>query len=511
MGNSVTRLTVATAIALLPCLPLERAAQAQELPTLRIAFAEDADALDPTLGRTYVGRIVLVDMCDGLFTYNDKLAIVPQLATGYEWTDSKTLVVKLRPGATFHDGTPVDTAAVKYSLERHATMAGSARKGDVATMDRVEIIDPLTVRFVLKTPDVVFLSQLAVRSGVLVSPRAAEAAGKDFALHPVCAGPYKFVERIAQDRIVLERFEGHWDAANHHFGRVVFRPIVDSTARLANLQSGAIDINSLVAPTDADGVRKDPKLKLHAFDGLGYTGITFNLARSPLGQTPIGTDPRVRRAFELAIDREALVQVVFNGMHAVTAQPVPPSSPFYQPSVAPTKRDVAGAKALLAQAGVKLPVTVNLITANSPEAQQTGVVLQSMAAEAGFDVKLVTMEFASSLNAVEKGDFAAYLVGWSGRPDADGNIRDLLHSGAPINWAGYNSPAFDELIDQARGIADMPARGPLYAKAFELLHQDLPILYLDSQRVLFGTTAKLSGFVPVADGMIRLGGVSLAK
>jgi peptide/nickel transport system substrate-binding protein len=512
MSNPIIRFTAAATIALLPALAAApRPAAAQELPALRIAWAEDADALDPTLSRTYVGRIALVDMCDSLFTYNDKLAIVPQLATGYEWTDSKTLVVKLRPGAVFHDGTPVDAAAVKYSLERHATMSGSARKGDVATMDHVEVIDPLTVRFVLKTPDVVFLSQLAARAGVLVSPKAAEAEGKDFALHPVCAGPYKFVERVAQDRIVLERFAQHWDAANYHFGRVVFRPIVDSTARLANLQSGAVDINGAVVPTDADTVRKDPKLKLYAFDGLGYNGITFNLGRTPPGQTPIGTDARVRRAFELAIDRDALVKVVFNGMYAVTAQPVPPSSPFYQPSVAPTKRDVAKAKSLLAEAGVKPPAVVNLITTNSPEAQQIGVILQSMAAEAGFTVKLVTMEFASSLDAVERGDFSAFLIGWSGRPDADGNIRDLLHTGAPIGWAGYHSTAFDGLIDQARSIPDMEQRGALYAKAFEVLHQDLPILYLYSPSVLFGMSAKLQGFVPVADGMIRLTGVTLAK
>ena len=504
------RLPVRTlAMATIALLPFVRHANAEDLPTLRIAWAEDADALDPTLSRTYVGRIALVDMCASLFTYNDKLAIVPELATGYEWADSKTLIVKLRPGGVFQDGTPIDAAAVKYSIERHATMSGSARKGDVATMDHVEIVDPLTVRFVLKTPDVVFLSQLAVRSGVLVSPKAADAEGKDFALHPVCAGPYKFVERVAQDHITLEKFPQYYDAANYHFGRVIFRVIVDSTARLANLQSGAIDINGAVAPTDADTVKKDPKLKLYAFDGLGYNGITFNLGRTAAGQTPIGTDARVRKAFELAIDRDALVKVAFNGMYPVTAQPVPPTSPFYQQSVAPTQRDLAKAKALLAEAGVKTPVEVNLITTNSPEQEQLGVMLQSMAAEAGFDVKLVTMEFASSLDRVERGDFGAFLIGWSGRPDADGNIRDLLHSGAPLDWGGYKSVAFDEAIDQARAVPDMEKRGALYAKAFVVLHQDLPIMYLYAPSVLFGMSAKVQGFVPVADGMIRLGGVTL--
>jgi peptide/nickel transport system substrate-binding protein len=486
-------------------------AMAQELPTLRIGLAEDADALDPSLGRTYVGRIVLVDMCDSLFTYNDKLAIVPQLATGYEWVDSKTLVVKLRQGAVFHDGTPVDAAAVKYSIERHATISGSSRRGDLGTLERVEVVDPQTVRFVLKTADVVFLSQLAVRAGVLVSPKAAEAAGKDFALHPVCAGPYRFVERVAQDRMVLEKFPQHWDAANYHFGRVVFRPIVDGSVRLANLQSGTIDVIERVAPTDAETVRKDPKLKLHLFDGLGYNGVTFNLGKGPTGQLPPGTDARVRKAFELSIDREALVQVVFSGAHAVSAQPVPPSSPFYQASLPTPQRDIAKAKALLAEAGVKAPVVVNLMVTNSPEQQQVGVVLQSMAAEAGFDVKITATEFAASLGAAEKGDFGGFLIGWSGRPDVDGNIRDLLRTGASTNYANYKSATFDSLIDEARSIPDMGKRGPLYARAFQELQQDLPIMYLYSPRLLFGMSAKLGGFVPVADGMIRLTGMTMAK
>ena len=119
------RSVLAAALFVVPILPVA----AQDLPQLRVAMSQDADALDPTLSRAYVQRVATLNMCDGLFTYNDKLAIVPRLATGYEWADSRTLVVKLRPGVTFHDGTPVDAAAIKYSMERHATMSGSARKG----------------------------------------------------------------------------------------------------------------------------------------------------------------------------------------------------------------------------------------------------------------------------------------------------------------------------------------------------------------------------------------------
>ena len=501
------RRLLGAALLALPILPVA----ADELPQLRVAIPEDSDALDPTVGRAYVGRVAMLNMCDSLFTYNDKLAIIPRLATGYEWVDSKTLVVHLRPNVQFQDGTPVDAASVKYSLERHGTMSGSARKGDVSSLDHAEVVDPLTVRMVLKWPDVVFLSQLAVRAGVLVSPKASEAEGKDFALHPVCTGPYKFAERLAQDHITIERVPDYWDAANYHFSRVTFRVITDSTARLANLQAGSVDVNMNVSPVDADRVRKDPKLNMLVFDGLGYAGITINFGRSPPGQTPFGMDKRVRKAFELSIDREALVQTVFAGAHAVTAQPIPPTSPFYIKEVAPTTRDVAKAKALLAEAGVKTPLSVTLTIINAPEQIQLGEVIQSMAAEAGFDVKLQAMEFAASLDMVYGGNYTAYLVGWTGRPDVDGNIRDLLYSTGPQNATGYKNADFDKWIDEARSTPDMPTRLGLYAKAFQQLHEDLPILYLYAPRWLWGMSKKVQGFVPVADGMLRLNGVSMAQ
>ncbi len=506
------RLFLAAALAAL-LLASNAPAIAQEPPTqtLRIALREDADLLDPTLSRTYVGRIVLVSLCQSLFTYNDKLQITPELASGYEWSDSRTLLVKLRPGMMFHDGTPVDAASVKYSLERHATMTGSARKADVGSMDHAEVVDATTLRIVLKAPDAVFMSQLAVRAGVLVSPKAAESLGKDFGLHPVCAGPYEFVERVAQDRIVLQHFAAHPDAGNFHFARVTYQPIVDSNVRLANLRAGSIDISESIVPNDVDSVRRDPKLKLLAFDGLGYNGITFNVGHGPRADTPMGRDARVRQAFELSIDRAAIVQVVYGGLYDVTAQPVPPSSPFYAPTVQPPARDVAKARALLAEAGVKTPVPITLNVTNSPDQQQIGVVLQSMAAEAGFDVKLNAMEFATSLGASDRGDFEAFLIGWSGRPDADGNIRDMLRSGAPLNNGSYNNREFDSLLDQARLVNDISARKDLYGRAFARAHADLPLMYLYAPKNIVGMSAKVTGFMPVADGMIRLGGVRMAQ
>src|SRR6478736_3339584 len=234
--------------------------------TLRIALRQDLDVLDPTLATTYVGRIVFAGLCDKLFDIDEKLHIVPQLATGYEWADDRTLVIHLRSGVKFQNGEVLDAAAVKYSLERHLTMQGSYRKGEINSIDHIDVVDPSTARIVLKVPSGAFLAQLTDRSGMILPPKATEAAGKDFASHPICSGPFKFVERVPQDHVTLERFADYWDAKSIHFDRVVYQVFLDSSVRLANLKAGSSDLTEYIAPTDADAVKADPKLRLVVSD-----------------------------------------------------------------------------------------------------------------------------------------------------------------------------------------------------------------------------------------------------
>ena len=209
--------------------------------TLRVGLAEDPDVLDPSLARSFVGRVVFAALCDKLFDIDEKLEIVPQLATSYEWSaDSKVLTLKLRTGVTFHDGEKFDAAAVKFNIERHKTLPGSNRRGELAPVATVDVVDAATVRLNLSTPFSPLLAQLADRAGMMVSPKAAQAAGDKFGSKPVCSGPFKFVERIAQDRMVFERFPQYWNKAAIHFDKITYTPIPDATVRLANLKSGQL-------------------------------------------------------------------------------------------------------------------------------------------------------------------------------------------------------------------------------------------------------------------------------
>src|SRR5476649_1900311 len=341
MGTSSMKIlrVAATAVALLVSLNAGVLAQT----TLRIGLAEDPDILDPTLGRTYVGRIVFAAFCDKLFDIDEKLNIVPQLALSHETSaDGKEMTIKLRASVKLHDGEPFDAEAAKFSLERHLTFPTSFRKPELATVDHVDVVDPLTIKLVLKMPFSPLIAQLTDRAGMMVSPKAAKEAGDKFGLHPVCAGPYKFVERVQQDRIVFEKFADYWNKDNVFIDKVVFLPIVDATVRLANLKSGGFDLIERVLATDIKDVRADPKLKLSTALELGYFGLTVNIANDK-NKGPLSQSEKVRQALDLSIDREAITQVVFNGEFTPGNQWVSPEHPYYQKSFPVTTRDIAKA------------------------------------------------------------------------------------------------------------------------------------------------------------------------
>jgi peptide/nickel transport system substrate-binding protein len=483
---------------------------AQAQTALRIGLAEDPDVLDPTMARTYVGRIVFAALCDKLFDIDEKLNFVPQLALSHETLDDgKALVIKLRPNVKFHDGEPLDAEAAKFSIERHLTMQGSFRRPELAEVDNVQVVDPLTIRLNLKRPFAPLLSQLTDRAGMMVSPKAAKEAGDRFGQKPVCAGPYKFVERVQQDRIVLEKFADYWNKDNVHVDRITYLPITDSTVRLANLKSGQLDIIERMLATDIKDVRSDPRLKMVSVVELGYQGMTINIGNGEAAKGPLGSDPRVREALELSIDREALNQVVYNGEYVPGNQWVSPEHPYYQQKFPIPKRDPAKAKQLLQAAGAKTPVAIDFMVPNNPETRQAAEVIQAMAAETGFDMRIRVTEFATSLKEAEDGRYQAYMLNWSGRPDPDGNLYIFHKTKAPQNYSGSSDPEADALMDEARTKNDVGERKAIYEKVAAKLLSSRPIIYLYHRRWLIAHSAKVDGIKLLPDGLVRVVGLKV--
>jgi peptide/nickel transport system substrate-binding protein len=477
--------------------------------TLRIALQEDPDALDPAQGVSFVGRVVFAGLCDKLIDIDQKLAYVPQLATEWSWSpDSLALTMKLRPGVVFHDGTKFDAAAVKANIERYKNAPESKRKTELKQVSAVEIVDPMTVRFVLSEPYAPLLGILSDRAGMMISPKAIAEEGDKLSNKLVCAGPYKFVERVAQDRIVVEKFDRYWNADAIKIDRVTYMTIPDQSVRLANLEAGGLEIAERIAPTDLDAVRGNPRLKLVESPSLAYYNLFINLNNGEKSNTPLGKNPKVREALEAAIDRNVINQVVFNGEYIASNQPVPPGSTYYARDFPVPSRDLAKAKRLLQEAGVPHP-EFTLLTANAPIDLRVAEVIQSMAAEAGFAIKIQANEANTLVAAASKGDFQATIVIWSGRPDPDGNISIWLACDGFLNWGKYCDPKLDSLLAKARQTTVTQERQNLYAQAAAIYLTARPHLFLYHLKWLWGTTAKLDGFTPFPDGIIRLQGMTL--
>ena len=513
MRGLTCRLATGALVAL--CLmPAPAAAQKKQLV---VALNQDPDLLDPTLARTYVGRIIFAHMCEKLYEVDEQLRIVPQLAAELpSYADGgKTVTIKLRRGVKFNDGTPMDAEAVRASIERHRTLKGSTRASELNSVTAVEAPDPSTVRLRLKTAFSPLVAILADRAGMPISPAAVKKLDDKFGTAPVCVGPWTFTERVPQDRIVLDKSTHYVDPAAAKYDRLIFRIIPDDNVRLANLRSGDIDVMHLVGPTDAASLRKEGKFEVTSVTGVGYQGVTINLrnkngkfnAPGDLG-TPMANDPRVREAFELAIDREALNQVVWDGQYTPGCTPISPVSPFFDKTRKCPGRDVARAKKLLAEAGHPNGLAVEMTIVNNPQQRREGEVIQGMVKEAGFNLSLKPSEFASALKDDDDGKHQLFQIGWSGRVDPDANIHQFHTCGGSLNQTLACDEAIDAPLNKAREVSDVAQRAALYREATEKFLKRRNILYLYFQNYIVAHPKNLKGSKAVPDGLIRLKGTS---
>jgi len=470
--------------------------------TLRIGMLGDPATLDPAQITSVTDRVALVAVCDKLIDLDAKLAYVPQLATGWTWAaDGLSLTMTLRDGVVFHDGEPFDAEAVRFNFERNKTASYSRRQTELKPVRGVTVLDPHTVRMELSEPYAPLMAKLADRAGMMVSPKAARELGDKLATHPVCAGPYRFAEWVAQDRIVFEKFERYWDAGAVHIDKVVYLPIPDDTVRLANLRAGGLDLIERVTPTDIATVRADARVKLYESPSIGYRVLSINMHKSPLG-----ANAKLREAFERSLDRDVINQVAFDGLFIPSNQPEAPGTPFYASAFPVPPRDLAGAKALVAESGLGR-VPVNFLVSTDPLDNRVAQIIQAMAGEAGFDVKLVVAESASLLGRLKSGDYEMGLLIWSGRPDPDANISIWVACDGFVNWGRYCDPRLDEILRRARSTSATEVRAKLYADAAAIYLTARPYIFLYHLKWLWSASATLDGFVPYPDGLIRVKGL----
>jgi peptide/nickel transport system substrate-binding protein len=480
--------------------------------TMTVALAEDPDLLDPTQARTFVGRIVFANLCEKLYDVDQNLQIVPQLAASLPkiTNGGKTVTIDVKKGLKFNDGTTLDAQAVKTSLDRHRNLKASARASELEPVKSVKVVDDDTVQLTLDGPYAPLTAQLADRSGMVLSPKQLDKLGDKFSDNPVCVGPFQFVSRKEGDQIVLKKATDYYDASKVKLDRLVFRIIEEGSARSANLRSGDVNVAERLDPTDLAAIRSDSNLQLLNRTSLGYQGITINVGnKNGLGEkyesvgTPLAEHKELRQALSLAMDRDAISKIVYQGNVVPGCGPLSPVSPYFDKSFKCPARDVAKAKQLVQQSGVATPVPVKLMLNTDAVTLRLGQTIQAMAKEAGFNVQLQPTEFTSALDKGDAGDYDTFQLGWSGRIDPDGNIQQFVGSTGSQNDSGYTNDALDKVLDQGRSELDKAKRVQIYQQATQMILDEAPLIYLFHDKYFTGAGKNVTGLQFYGDGLLR--------
>ncbi len=485
---------------------------------LVMALSAEPDRLDPTTSSSLYTRYVMQTMCQKLYDIDAQGKIVPQLATALPVIspDGLTVTIAVRGDATFADGTKFNAEAVRVTLDRGLNLKGSGRKSELGPIAGITTVDETHVQITYKKAFAPLTAALADRAGMILSPKALADNGAAFGDHPVCVGPFKFVNRVPQTSITVQRDPLYYDAKNVHLDSITYRIMTDSNIRAANLRSGDVQVADSISPQDVDALMQQKGVGVLQVGSLGYQGLTVNLGNTngvgkPYGSidTPLAKDPLVRQALSLAIDRKALVNTVFNNWYQGACSPITPSSPFTsEASEACPEFNPAKSKELLKQAGAPTPYPLKMLVSNTPDTLRFAQALQAAVAEGGFDLTIQPVEYSTLLDVQNRGDFSLLQLGWSGRVDPHGNMFNFLSTGGGNNVSGYSSPEMDKLLTTAAQTNDDGQRAALYGQAVTKVQQDNPIIYLYRVRSLTAYTTNVAGIQTYADGVVHLSGAA---
>ncbi|WP_082460352.1 ABC transporter substrate-binding protein [Frigoribacterium sp. Leaf8] len=488
---------------------------------LVMALSAEPDALDPTTSSSLYTRYVMETVCQKLYDIDAEGDLVPLLATELPTLSDGGLTVDIpvRTDAVFADGTPLDAQAVVTTLRRHLDKPDSSRASELGPVTGVEALDDDTVRLTYERPFAPLTAALADRAGMIMSPTALEAEGDDFGDAPVCVGPFKFVDRVPQTSISVERDPLYYDAEDVHLDSITYRIITDASIRAANVRAGDVQVADSMSTMDVDSLMADDGLTVLQVGSFGYQGITVNIGNQdgvgtdPVQiDTPLASDVRVRQALAMSIDRDALVQSVFGGWNDTACSPIPPTSPFAtDASDACPGYDPEGAKRLLAEAGVTTPYEIEIQASNNADTLRLAQALQAQVADGGFRLSITPVEYSTLLDVQSRGDFDALQLGWSGRVDPNGNMVNFLRTGGGNNYSGYSNPRVDELLADAAASIDVDERAALYGEAVTQVQEDEPLIYLYRTRSLTALTNEVAGVSTYADGVVRLSNAAFVE
>ena len=495
------------------------------------AMNVDFTTMDPMDTSDTLSGCIQRLMLDGLFGFDDNMNIIPMLATDYEANENATeYVIHLRQGISFTDGTPFNAEAAKANLDRWGDKELGLKRTTLLcnVLESTEIVDEYTVRVKLSQPFGAFIATLAHPACVLMSPKVIAQGNDACAESPVGTGQYIFKEWIAGDHATVTLNKDWWgyDAEicggtalaepDAGFKSITFRPVAENATRVAMLQSGDAQFIWPVPTESMQALAADTNVYVGAEEGMVVRYLFMNNMKAPFN------DKRVRQAVNYAINKEAYIAVVKNGLSSVATSIIGPATQHYKAND-PYPYDPEKAKELLTEAGYPDGFECTLICASTTANLKQAEFLQQQLAQVGITMNINALESAVVNDKVEnvnvpgsEAEVEMYTIGWSSSTgDADWGIRPLVavESMPPMSYniCYYENEEVDNLLYEALATADEEKRAEAYAKAQDILWEDCPMVCLVNDYNTWATTNKIANVKVYPDNCLNIRNARMAK
>ena len=477
--------------------------------TLNVGLDSDAVTLDPLKSTALVDRQVMLNMYDTLVRVDTQNKIQPDLATSWSYPSPTQLVFTLRSDVKFEDGTPFNADAVVANINRILNDQTSPRFSEISSVASVQAVDSTHVQFNLSKPFGPLLAALTDRAGMMLSP-AAISSGANLASAPKNAGsgPFEFSDWVKGDHLTLQRNPSYWGKSASggslpYLDKIVYHPITNESVMYTNLETNTIQVADVVGPTDVAAAKANPALTYKQIAALSFFGVELNTQAAPFNNAS------ARRAVSWGVNRQEIVNSVLHGVGVVAQGPISPTSWAYSSKIAPYGYDTTKAKAELQAGGLSSLSFTLLIPSGSPANAQEAQFLQSELQAAGITMTIKQETFSSLLSDSAAHNFQAALLGWSGRPDPDGNMYSWFHTGGGFNDMQYSNPQVDTLLDAARTSNDQTQRTTDYQQAETLMLQDAPYVFINHGVSIQATSKNVQGYTVLPTGIMEFAQVSL--
>jgi peptide/nickel transport system substrate-binding protein len=480
----------ALALGLAATLPVGAARAASGGGTIRVAYPAPVATLDPAKFRVGGLEYNYANCVFSRLTKQDNaLQVIPDLATSWQASaDLRSWTFHLRPGVQFHDGAPFTAADVLFTYARLQDKAvASVLRANLAIVEHVEMIDPLTVRFALSIPYADLPAVVAGYQAMIVS----EASIGGITTHPIGTGPFRFVEYRPGDQMVLEKNPHYFLPGLPKLDRAVLRIIPEYTTAVAALESGAIDLIYDLPPEQVDVVKRNGVAEVMQVPSGTWQGIVMNNTVKPFD------DARVRRAFLKLVDKPAFTDIATFGQGTPTVTPLPPTHPFFRHDI-PLGADIPGARALLAEAGMANGFSIEMfVPGESPPMERLATAFRDAAKQVKIDVRLRVVP-QDKFFAEMEGKVPLNIDNFFGRATPDLMLYPWYHSTGSWNntlWH-YKNAEIDQILDAARSSSDKAEQAKLYGRFQAIIAEDGPGSVVYVQDFACGVSRKLRDFSP---------------